>query len=418
MNEEIKSDRHYLFLLLTLLWVNVFTEVSLPVSKSFYIPSFFLILTGVSIWGLVKNNFLRRDYDFILICVLFFFISSVAAPNWDDVNSRLNGVLQMSMAVIMFCITTKFLDFFSSQEKEKFFIWVVRILFVLTFLEYIEVTKEISDFFREIAYTGQGYLAYDGDDRDLALGGAIRPKVFTAEPSLVAIGFLVAGVCAVYSNKRYAIALEVLALSVLEYLLLNSPIVLAIVVCLLPYLLIQRSGRIVGAIIMVLGFAMYPVYSSEISERLSRFSPDEIYSTGTSFDAANEKSERLRIIYPYTAAYDSISVNPISGLGISGKRSLAIYSSVSPIYEVAMGNNAFASIFVFFGLIGGGVFILIFLKYLSATCGIGAPLLLTIFIFLQTMGALESSRLWVYIGFIVGCFNCGVKVSSDSYAKN
>lgn len=405
LNEvTLKKANNYLFLVLSFLCLNVFTEVSLPITSSFYIPSFFLLLCIFPMYYLVKSTLLRADYDFVFLMFLFLLVSAVAAPNWEDINSRFNGVLQMTIALLMFVLTIKLLGLFTAVEKERFFIWFARCVVFFTFLEYIDVIKSLSDQFREMAYTGQGYLAYDSDERDLALGGAIRPKVFTAEPSLVAIGFFVSAVCAFYANKSMRVFVEIFILTVIEYYFLNSPIALAAIVCIFPFVIYQRRGGFIGTLVVVMTLLSFSFYGSSFSDRLIRFSPSEIFSTATSFDTANEKSERLRLVYPYIAALDAISVNPISGLGISGKRSLAIYSSVSPIYEIAMGNNAFASIFIFFGVVGSAIFFWIILSYLKVRSGLDLYLLLTIFVFMQTMGALESARLWVYLGLIVGCF--------------
>lgn len=390
--------------LFVIVFINTYLELPLGLGGASYIPSFFLLLSVFFGWVYLKDDVEKIDYSYVFWMFVFSIFSAFLAPNYSDLDSRLFGALQMATSSITFVVVLNLLQNFSRERLEQVFIWILRTLFVLTILEYLGVISGLSDAFRNSVYQAGGYVAYDGDVRDLTLGDSVRPKVFSSEPSLLAIGIFISAICASWARKSTRIALESIVIICIEYLMLNSPILLLVPVCLVAAFEFRKV--FVWLVIVALAGAMFLISfgnAIDLGERLERFSPDVIFSTDTAVDVDNEKSERLRLVYPYISAVDSLGVNIISGLGVSGKRSLAIYSSISPLYEIAMGNNAFASIFIFFGLVGGALFIYgvtIFVK-LKTGSGFNLGFALVVFCFMQTMGALESARFWAYLAMLV-----------------
>lgn len=404
MNRYISSpiENKYLAMVFVFIFINTYLELPLGLGASSYIPSFFLLLSVALAWFSVRRHLEGLDYRYIFWIFVFCVFSAFLAPNYSDLDSRFFGVLQMLTSSLTFVVVFSFLRNLNEEYRGTIFLWVVRILVFLTFLEYVGLTTSISDSFRNAVYGAGGYVAYDGDVRDLMLGDFIRPKVFSSEPSLVAIGFFVSAIGSAWALRENRIIIELVVLTAVEYYLLNSPILFLVPVCIFPVFKARNiyvfiSVLLCSGALFIISFGSGP----DFSERFERFSPDVIFSTETALDAENEKSERLRIVYPYISAMDAISVNPISGFGISGKRSLAIYSSISPLYEIAMGNNAFASVFVFFGAFGAIVFFGLIFNYLKSYGSPTFGLLLCCFCFMQTMGALESARFWSYFAMIV-----------------
>lgn len=382
------------------LFVAAYTEIGLTIGGVF-IPSFFSILIVFCVLFVVKNYVRPRDVLYFFCAVLFFFISAVLAPNYDDFGSRLTGVVQFSVAIFTFFVSFRFFLAFGKDKSVFVFFWLIRFLVVLTFLEYVGLLTDFSDSFRSLVYTGSNYTIYDADLRDISLGNSIRPKVFTSEPSLVAIGFFVLMV-SLLSNVTSKVAIaELFLLAIFQYYILNSPIVL-LGILVSVFVLCNRAFGFVSviAVAAVLFSALF-LFSDFLGDRLSRLSLDYVANNHVSYDVENEKSERLRLYYPYRALVDVFEVNPYTGLGVSGKRSLEKYSTVTPIYQIAFGNNAFATIFIYFGIVGGLFFIYFLWRYVSLYVKTPILFFLVVFSYMQTLGGFETVRMWMYISFIV-----------------
>src|SRR5690606_6753762 len=82
-----------------------------------------------------------------------------------------------------------------SALLRRWFLVGAVIVTILGALEYISMFRAVSDTVRQVLYDNDNQFLYEGDERDLALHGAVRPKVFTQEPSHPAkfVGIALAG---------------------------------------------------------------------------------------------------------------------------------------------------------------------------------------------------------------------------------
>jgi len=383
---------------IAILFIGAYTEIGFSIGGG-YIPSFFSILFCCFAYYIIKPPFLVRDVRWMTYWGLFLLLSSLLAPNFSDIGSRFIGVLQAFIAFLTFIVTIRILAFAGTDVLSKFSIWMLRIIFLLTVAEYLGITTELSEYFRQVVYINSNYSLYDADFRDLGMGSSIRPKVFTTEPSLVAIGFFVLVVGVSSSVKSFIILFEAVIYIFLQYYILNSPIVLLSLLAFL-WIVSYRFGFVAYGFVIMLSVAVFVFYGDVINERVQRFSFDNILGSHVAYDVENEKSERLRLVYPYMAVMDVFNVNPFTGLGISGKRSLELYSTVSPVYQIAFGNNAFATVFIYFGIGGAIVFFGIMYLFLKPFFVNWLVAGVVVFMFMQTMGGFETVRFWIYLGFV------------------
>lgn len=398
----IYRNRNHVFVALCFIFLGAYTEVGLSVGGG-YIPSFFTILfCGIS-YLLIRPPIYLRDLRLLFFFMLFVFASALLAPNYNDINSRFVGVLQISIAFAVFVATFKVLTHIGPDFMARFLLWMLRLLVILTITEYFGLTTEISDSVRSIIYASSNYGLYQADARDLSFGTSIRPKVFTTEPSLVAIGFFILVVGVVASSKSLMLLIEVAIYIFLQYYFLNSPIVLLSLVAFV-WVLSNRYGMIVYGLSFILLMPFLYVLGDVAFERMERLSIANIIDAFVSYDLKHVSSEMLRLVFPYIAVLDVFNVNPFTGLGISGKRSLELYSTITPDYVIAFGNNAFATIFIYFGLIGVVCLFSIMYFYLRAYVVSFTILLGVVFLFMQTMGGFETVRFWVYLAFLVSFF--------------
>lgn len=399
------------YFILSLLFFTVYTEVGIRLA-GVYVPSFFPLVACFAVYFTYFKQFKIRDLQFLFLIFVYLFISSIAAPNYQDINSRFLGVLQMGVAIAAFVAYLRILVNVPQNVAVKFYIYTLRAILFLTVLEFYGITTSLSDDFRNIAYLDSNYKLYIADERDFNMGDFLRPKVFTTEPSLVAVGFFIALASVLGMVKDTKTYVELFFYLVLEYLFLNSPIII-IGFIFLAFSVVRRNKFNVVTVSIVL-FAVLLTAGGALMERLERFSPDRLSQTTVGDDYVQEKSERLRMVYPYLSIIDVMNANPFTGFGVSGKRSLEEYSSFTKSYQIAFGNNAFASLFIYFGLVGFLTFSLLIVNYLRVFNIDWLGWIMAVILFMQTMGGLETVRLWMYLAILTAAFSKGLIVNATN----
>lgn len=392
-----------LFLAFSFLWMffNGYLEIPLVLTGA-EVPAVLLVVTLPVMAWVYRSAIKRSDIVFFVSAFALAVASVFLVPNWDDIESRIEGLLQLSCSIAIFVLLVRVALELGIDRLRSTLGWIIVLLVLVTFLERYTSFREISDEFRHLVYRG-GYRVYDGDIRDLNLVGYVRPKGFTPEPSLLGLGFgvVTATYAALVGSLRTKLVL--LGAVLVEWFLAGTPLVLIG----LPVLAIDlfrsfylkgRKGLAVGSLVVVVFLAGSSVIRLGA---LQRFDIGEMTAIGAALDKANESSERLRLVYPYLSAWDSIKTNPVLGVGVGGKRSLERYSSFTSRYDIAVGNNAFATIFIFFGAIGGVIFVLIFYRYIRRQSFDTILLLPSVVLLLNSMGGLETPRCWVYLAVLV-----------------
>ncbi|MFT4102056.1 MAG: hypothetical protein QM674_13655 [Burkholderiaceae bacterium] len=393
---------------LVLLLVNAYLELPIALSGEAYVPAVGILATVAAYLATSRHRPQWRDVDLCLLLVSFCLLSSFAAPNWADLGSRLWGTVQIAASAVCFISTVTLIRALDRRTVLWIFGGLTVALMLLTALEVIGVTRALSDAFREGAYEAGGYRAYTADERDLSLVGFIRPKVFSSEPSLVGIGFMIFALGFGFARADWKGLALVFVAAVIEFALLGSPIALiapmsvglAVVLARASRLSPQALRRAKATALVLAALLGVGALGAVALVDADRFRDLELNMGVDGAKLETATSEQLRLVLPYLAAVDAMRVNPLTGLGTSSKRSLSLYSSTSSDYKVAMGNNAFASCFVFWGLAGAALFFAIVYRYLRQIGAWGLPLAVAVGSLMQTMGALESPRLWVYFGAI------------------
>jgi len=379
-----------LFLLLTYAGIPLFITNSVFVPLSIFLSPVLLLVCQKRIY--------RYDVIFVLKIIGILMLTAFLSPGISFIGDKLKGVLQTTVSISSGILLLKLVDAMGRKSVQRVLLGLCIVLLVGSFLEVIGVLRGTSDAFRAaVDYRKAGFGIYGHAERDIGLVGFVRPNFFASEPSAVSKGFLVfinTWLLLSYSRKNFILA----CLGTLGMLFLSgSPILL---VSLLISILIMVSmtnkthemGYLIFFILLAITLAFF--LKPELTNKL-------VMRFNYSFRAANTyaaTSENVRMVFPYITLVDVLKASPLFGIGISGKKLVQFYSSlpVKPVH--ALGNNSFASLFIYMGMVGSFLFLKTFLKYLHKLKIYNLMLLMFILLGLtQVIGALEAPRLWGYV---------------------
>jgi hypothetical protein len=384
----------------------------LYVSESLFVPSFFTLLVLVPVLGVMYHKRIYKyEAAFIVqvLCVLL--LTAVLSPGFDYVDQKVLGVAQTLGSVLSGVLLLKLLDDLPRRSVAKILLVLSLVLLAGAALEVAGLLREASDAFREAVYKGgdgqSGYFVYDLDERDAGITGFSRPKLFTSEPSLLAIGFFA------FVNSWLLLSynvrnLVVTGIASLLMLALTGSLVILISLAVSFVIMLYRRSSVVSILIAFglicgAGLALLfvePEVAANVSERVSD-------SFGY-FSTIYPSSENIRLVFPFITLVEVLGGSPLFGVGISGKEVIGRYSSLPVDPELALGTNAFATLFIYMGVVGSILFVVAFVTYWRRA-RVGQIVLLAVLILAlcQTMGGFETPRFWGYVFLFAGAVRQG-----------
>ncbi|MBX7435315.1 hypothetical protein JDV09_24905 [Mycobacterium sp. Y57] len=333
--------------------------------------------------------------------LVFFLTVSLVAGGSGAVlfEKRLTSWLQIIVALgcahIVLCAIV-----YPKTVRKTLFLWLMFIVVGMILETIFSPIRELSDAFRHVVFLKE--LLYVDDVRDLNIYGFVRPKLFTAEPSHVASGFVIFGAgWYVLSSLRRRFILMLIC-TILAILFLGSPFVL-LALPLAWFLDRMASGHAVFGLVAA-GVPLLGIVALILMRFSTRFA-DILSGKDTSFF--------VRFLGPYEVALKSIEQYPLFGVGIGAKPALdrhidIVYSSFGSSWvddhRLYLLNNAFANSLSFFGLAGAAIFFFLIARWAKGF-GIRALVsLLVILLLFQLDGGLETLRMWGSIAVVLGCY--------------
>lgn len=303
-----------------------------------------------------------------------------------------------------------------TEQLSKLFGSLAVALLALATLERYTPFVEVSNAVRAVLYSGS--FLYESGDRDIEIAGAVRPMVFTQEPSHLA-KFLMASILVWAFTRRGRSLWPPLGAFVVALFITGSPTVvigLAILTIVIGadyadrFAQFNRSGvgKTLGrGVVFILALLMMYVYANFAD--ISAFLP---FERAQLIAGGKDASSVIRMSGAYSLAWAVLEQYPISGAGIGGRELvqgilLEIYNSYGLKMERFYGSegytgwgNAFTEIIVYGGaVIGALVYTVqfavmrIFIPRLS--------LLIPIFFLVFNMDSgFTSPRVWVYFALI------------------
>lgn len=351
-------------ILIGIMLFGMYTALALPLGN-LYLP--FIILLAVTAYLVLFRFHLLRSTDALFLAAGFVILTlnSLLSPaGLDFLVDKYKAIFQIMCGLILGVFMARIVPSVNLQSLSKLLLGSCGLIIVLAILERAGVTREISNAWREMVYTGTYTNAYVNDTRDLRMTGFIRPKVFTAEPAFVANYLFVTLSATALITRRLATAVATVLMGMAGFLLVGSPI--CILACLSAGVVtVLRFSRYAHWMVIGGALSLFILLTTPLPDGLTdkfervqeRFAP----LIDGNFDHITEGSLRSRIYVPFwLAAPTAIKENPFFGVGVGGKEYLSKriipgFSSKGQeigSHEQTLGTNALGNMIATLGILG------------------------------------------------------------------
>lgn len=397
-------------LVVVLFITGFYTGVFLYITDDIYVP---YALCGLSAmyFGFrnamdVRSSHVKALLFIGLASIMGLFLCHDAAENFVE---RFKGILQLLYSIsICYLFYLNLVKWPKARLSKLCFIFSSAILFG-TFLEVYTPLRAISDDFRYAVFRR---AIYESDLRDIQIYGQLRPRLFTQEPSYVAVGYTILLSCwAILSDGKMMIGILLSHLAFAAYFI-RSPIVFMV----LPMVLfaafsIKGSDSLMRGVrkekahkvklliaVVLIGLLLFGLFGHNLFfERIARIRSGQDYSFAA------------RITGPLLMAFKVIQSHPLFGSGVAGKESVEnqildsfweLGYTVNTVFDV--NANYLLTFIMYFGLVGGIIFIAAFGKLITALgvrnwwFVLGCNMIMS-----QTIGSFEGARTWTIIFLIL-----------------
>lgn len=394
-------------IVLVFLFLAIYLEVPLFLTETFYVPGFLTVFSIPVLIVINRKDLFKSDAIFIAKIVFVLLMTAFFSPGIAYLGHKLSGVAQTTVAIIAGILLVKEMIRLERDTVVKIFYWLSLLLLVGTVLEVSGFLGGLSDSFREVVYRQGGYGIYTNEERDLALAGFNRPKFFTSEPSLLAIGFFVFSISwLLLASCMRSWLLFMIATMFMFYLTASPVLLVSVLTSLCIMFLRSKRGRNILSrnMVIVLGAIIVLVASFLILGSLFEQINQRFISAGLGVHTYEISSENLRMVFPYLTAMDVLGSSPFFGVGISGKEVIGSFSTLPIAPGDAFGNNNLAALFIYMGFFGAFLFVMTFYRYLGRFLPPFYLLILVILVLSLTQmgGGFESPRFWGYVFIFIG----------------
>ena len=282
-----------------------------------------------------RDQINSRHFAGLLAVVTVYLFSILAATNYNFLNKRFTGLLQLTYSLVI--AYAMFLTMVHGERRQIANILLGFCIFIIVgcLLETYAGLRPISDAVRGKLYDVT--QVYDADLRDRILYGRIRPKLFTSEPSAVTFSYTqYSALWLVLSTWRWKLPVF-LCIMAMALFVLPGPTLVLMLLLTVPYLIFLAGmkpgrrpsvSRLVGslalsvllvALMIVLGQTFY-------AARLDQLARGE------------DASFFGRFTGPMLVAFDMLRNYSWAGAGLTGEPYIA-----DRVMNVFMNSPAFDS---------------------------------------------------------------------------
>lgn len=359
-------------------------------------PVVLCLLSAPLIMLLQFNSSMVVRYRFLFLYLYFAFLSVfISYGDSSFYADKLKGFVYLVISISFSYLIFRVLLSWDIKRIERLFTIILALLIVGLFLEVYTSFKAVSDQFREVVFASGMYGA---DEADLNIGGRVRPKLFTAEPSHVA-KFALLCVLILFFIKEKKYVFQTLFLTFVLLFLTRSYIMLAVFPIVFASQIVV-SKRVLSALLMLLltiiALVIFIYTNLYLSERVA------------SIASSNDGSIFIRLISPVYIAYEVFNLNPLFGVGISGTEVITdVISKVLSDYGVdtqriegkehLMIYNAMWLHWIYFGVLGGIIQIAVMCLFLIDMKSRSILFFLFVILIISNlMGGINGMRFWFF----------------------
>lgn len=401
------------FLLSIYTGVSLFISVPGFLNTPLFIPSFVTLVALLPIMlVLFWDTTYQYEASFIVQVFLVLLLTALISPGFSFINEKLLGLVQTTVSITVGVFLVKLIGRLDRRRAANILLVLAAIFVLGASLEVLEVLREASNAFRNVAYaqgdseTYSVYRVYEAVERDASITGFPRPNFFASEPSVLAAGFFAfvnSWLLTSYTKRNF---FATCAMTAVMFVLTGSP-VLVLSAMASTAIVFYSEKRLIRAVpvaaVVLIGFLATIIVSPEVfGNMIARF--ERVITIGFSnpYLLSND-SIGLRLVLPFVTLVDVLSSSPLFGVGISGKEVVELYSRFPLPPQVAVGNNNLAIFFTYLGVVGSTLFASTFARYLRRSGVQQITLLLMLIAALSlSMGGFESARFWGYVFLFVG----------------
>ncbi len=401
----VRVEKYHTILVITYL-IGFYTGIHFYLPFGLVVP-YILVLVSGSILLSINIVFTRKTEVLSILYYLTICMASMAFTKspflfWME---RFRGYIYLCYSIALSYGLFLELQRWPAHKINALFGGASIVILIGCLLENYSGVKYLSDQFRHIVFQSN---LYESDLRDLLYYGQIRPKLFTNEPSYVAL-FLTLSllIWLMLSTFRHKYIIY-LILSALGMYLIRSPILLLTITNASLYFLFNDYRRyspqkqyLALSVSVLISLAMFFfVFVPLLSGRIQ------------SLRKQKDDSFKLRVTLPMKVAFNTLLQYPAMGIGISGTE--VIEESTYELFKNNLSNpnrlkdvtkskifNPFWMHWLFLGLIGG-LLATLSLFGLSSSLGVRHPVFCWIVIcsFSPALGGYVTVRCWTFLFLI------------------
>jgi hypothetical protein len=321
--------------LVTVFLLGLYLGVALQVTERVPLTCAPSGLAGLIMLWRRRNQIDSRHLAGLLMVVVVYLCSILAASDYEFLTKRFTGLLQLGYSlVIAYAI---FLTLMQAERHQIAAILLGFCFFIIIgcLLETYAGLRAVSDAVRNRLYDSG--VVYDADLRDQILYGRIRPKLFTSEPSAVTFAYThFSAVWFVVSPWRWKLPVY-FALIALALFVLPGPTLVLMILLMVPYIVFLAgtgSGgrlsatRLASSAILscVLIGAAIVLGRTFFAERLNELA------------SGKDASFFYRFTGPMLVALDIFRAYPWAGAGLTGEPFIT-----DKVLDVYMNSPSFQS---------------------------------------------------------------------------
>lgn len=390
-------------------FIGLYTQFHIYSGNKIIFPFAIPNMIGLFALFFVPYRQATRLCGFFCVLCLFALFYLISAEVHGFFESAMMKFVQLMISIFACFGLCTIVSGIPRERLQKILVWIAALILVISTLEVYFGLYPFMVAINKVLYFWRPQGFYIDTGRDVNYWGAVRPLVFSTEPSLVGIWGCVLMIGATMLSKaedwkRYAVLISYVA--ALLYVGRSTTSLLILGGHLFAVLFDRRFGASKRLVLLGAGtLAVVLLTLTSAATMIGR------YAEGTSFFA--------RILGPYLTAVEALWATPIFGVGLGNEQLLdglimeiwgranMLSASASYVQEwgtSGMLTNNFFWLWIHFGILGGFVFlclILILVRQLGRFSML--MVILTSLGVWMTVGGFVDARSWFFVFFFVGC---------------